>query len=474
MAGIASYGAYIPKYRLTKETVGWGFPGEKAVANFDEDSITMAVAAGADCLGGMDRSRVDGLIFATTTSPYAEQQGAATIAEALDLRHDIFTTDITNVLRAGTSALRAAADAVKSRSAKNVLVVAADQRMAPPKSGADRTMGDGAAALLISSSKGLAQIDGFHSTSEHMLDVWRSADDPFIHSGEDRFIADEGYHRILKEAVSGLLEKQGLKPADVARVAYASTDPRRHADMARHLGLAPEQVQDPLYGRVGSTGTAFPLMLLVGALEQAAPGDRIVVVGYGDGADAIIFQATDALAKKPARRGISGHLDSRDTIADYDQMLQWRQLLAKEPARRPPPQPMSVQAVYRERDQNLRLYGMKCSACGRVQYPPQRVCTFCRTKDEAVPWRLADRRGEIFTYSMDYVGGTPDVPLVIAVINFEGGGRMLVMLTDRKVDEVRIGLPVEMTFRSLGTFSEGIHNYYWKAMPLREGAPSTA
>ncbi|MEE9286369.1 MAG: OB-fold domain-containing protein [Dehalococcoidia bacterium] len=470
MVGIRSYGAYIPKYRLTKASAGWGFSGEKAVANFDEDSITMAVAAGADCLGGMDRNQVDGLIFATTTSPYGEQQGAATIAEALDLRHGIFTTDVANVLRAGTSALRVAADAVKSRSAKNVLVVAADQRMAPPKSGADRVMGDGAAALLVSSSRVLARAEGFHSTSEHMLDVWRSADDGFVHSGEDRFIADEGYHRILRGAVTGLLEKLGLQPAEIARAAYGSSDPRRHADMARRLGLAPEQVQDPLYGQVGNTGAAFPLMLLVGALEEAAPGDRILVAGYGDGADAILFRTTDALARHPARRAIRGHLDSRDTIADYDAFLQWRQLLAKEPARRPSPQPISLQAAWRERDQNLRLYAAKCVACGRVQYPPQRVCTICRAKDETVPWRLADRRGQVFTYSMDYVGGTPDVPLVITIVDFNGGGRLLCMLTDRKVAEVRVGLPVEMTFRKVGTFSEGIHNYYWKAMPMREAA----
>jgi uncharacterized OB-fold protein len=161
-------------------------------------------------------------------------------------------------------------------------------------------------------------------------------------------------------------------------------------------------------------------------------------------------------------------LASKEPVPDYDAMLQWRRLLAREPARRPPAQPMSLQALWRERDQNLRLYASKCTACGRVQYPPQRVCTSCHAKDKMQPHRLADRRGEIFTYSMDYVAGTPDVPLVITIINFQGGGRMLSMLTDRKVDDVRVGLPIEMTFRKVGVFSDGIHNYFWKAMPVRE------
>ena len=90
MVGIAAYGAYVPRFRLGASTTGWNAGTERSVANFDEDSVTMAVAAGLDCLRGRDRQSVDGLIFATTTPPYAEKQCAAIIAEALDLRRDIF------------------------------------------------------------------------------------------------------------------------------------------------------------------------------------------------------------------------------------------------------------------------------------------------------------------------------------------------------------------------------------------------
>ncbi|PIP05418.1 MAG: short-chain dehydrogenase, partial [Syntrophobacterales bacterium CG23_combo_of_CG06-09_8_20_14_all_48_27] len=97
MVGITSYGAYIPRYRIDRGVVykamGWLNPGtfmagEKAVANFDEDSITMAVAAGIDCLQGMDRGKMDALYFATTTSPYKERQSAEIIATAFNLRAD--------------------------------------------------------------------------------------------------------------------------------------------------------------------------------------------------------------------------------------------------------------------------------------------------------------------------------------------------------------------------------------------------
>ena len=121
MAGITSYGAYIPIYRINRMTIyqalGWLnpaslLPGEKAVANYDEDSITMSVAACMDCLNGVERESVDGLFFATTSAPYRERQNAGIIATALDLRPDIRTSDFTTSIKAGTGALISAYDAV--------------------------------------------------------------------------------------------------------------------------------------------------------------------------------------------------------------------------------------------------------------------------------------------------------------------------------------------------------------------------
>src|ERR1041384_3682193 len=98
--GITSFGAYVPMLRLPLGTIAGGGRkrgsggGEKAVAYFDEDSITMGVAAATDCLRGIDRDSVDGLLFASTSSPYKEKQAAALIAKALDLRRDLFAADL--------------------------------------------------------------------------------------------------------------------------------------------------------------------------------------------------------------------------------------------------------------------------------------------------------------------------------------------------------------------------------------------
>jgi 3-hydroxy-3-methylglutaryl CoA synthase len=148
MAGIVSYGAYIPLFRLGKATAGWEGPSERAIANFDEDSVTMAVAALRDALTTIDAATIDALYFATTTQPYAEKQSASMIGWAANLQPDIFTVDCTDSLRAGTNALRLALDATKAGSARHVAVVAADNRLAQPRSSFERTFGDGAASVV--------------------------------------------------------------------------------------------------------------------------------------------------------------------------------------------------------------------------------------------------------------------------------------------------------------------------------------
>ncbi len=145
MVGIESYGAYIPWHRIDRMVIygamGWLnpvglLPGEKAVASYDEDSLTMAVNAAMDCLKGIDRNAVDGVYFASVSLPYKVRQTAAIVATALDLRPDIRTADFTSSTKAGTTALAAARDAIKAGSAKKILVCASDCR--PARSGSSQ------------------------------------------------------------------------------------------------------------------------------------------------------------------------------------------------------------------------------------------------------------------------------------------------------------------------------------------------
>ena len=163
---------------------------------------------------------------------------------------------------------------------------------------------------------------------------------------------------------------------------------------------------------------------------------------------------------------MKGHLNSKRVIDDYRQYAVWRGILPIEP-RKETVAFLSAPAMWRERDANLRLRGGKCKVCGTIQYPPQRVCTKCHSKDQFESYRLSDKKAKIFTFSMDYITfPMTDYPAVTATIDFDGGGRMLCYLTDRDPGQVKPELPVEMSFRKLFS-KDGINSYFWKAIPER-------
>jgi 3-hydroxy-3-methylglutaryl CoA synthase len=472
MVGITSYGAYVPMLRLPFSAISGGGrkaaggSGEKAVANFDEDSVTMAVAAAMDCLRGIDRSCVDGVLFASTSYAYREKQAASLIAKALDLRRDVMTADVSDSLRAGTTAFRAGVDAVKAGSSRNVLVVVSDCRMGAPRSALERNFGDGAAAFLIGSDDVAAEVEHQHAITDEMIDLWRTERDQFVRSWEDRFVVEHGYQRNLVEAVQGVLQKAHLTARDISKAALYGPDARSHAAAARAIGLDPKtQIEEPLFGKLGNTGSAFSLMLLAAALEKAQPGDRLMVAGYGDGADAMLLRVTDAVQRRRDRRGMSWHLQRRAELSDYDTYLSFRNLQTGEADRRAGTG-VSATVHYRDRDEDISFCGHKCRRCGTLQFPYQRVCFTCFAKDDFDIVRLADSEGKVLSYTFDFFAGSPNPPLVVTMTESDGGARVYLQMTDVSPKELKLELPVEFTFRKVHEYG-GTPNYFWKCTPIR-------
>ena len=344
-----------------------------------------------------------------------------------------------------------------------MLVVASDCRLAAPNSGLERNLGDGAAAFLVGDGQPIAAIEASHTVADETLDIWRSEGDPFVHSWEDRFVVQEGYTPNLVEAVQGLLDSTGTRPPDYTRLALSAPDARSHATVARMLGLEAEQLQDPLFGRLGNAGTAFAPLLLAAALESAAPGDRLIVANYGDGADATALHATEHIEKLSERRGVSWHLGRRRVVPSYDRYLKARNLKSTEwqPAQGPG---LSATIHHRERDGDISLRGQQCRGCGAIQFPAQRICETCFARDDFDSVRLSDRTGRVVTYTFDYFFPTPDPPTVVTVTDVDGA-RIHLQLVNCTPEETRIGLPVEFSFRRIHE-SGGRPNYYWKGDPI--------
>jgi len=463
MLGIVSYGAYIPVWRLQRSAISAGLRGEKAIAGFDEDSITMGVAAAVDCVGNIERNSIDGLIFASTTSPYLEKQAASIVAKALDLRRDVFTADALACLRGGTIAMRIASDMVRAGSATRVLVTAADCRLGAPDSSFEQDSGDGSAALVFGdSSEAIATVVGSYSISNELMDVWRLPGEAFVNTEEDRFIEEQGYLKTVEEAISGIMHKYSLTSKDFAKVVFYAPNIRCYRTLVSRLGFNSNQLQDPLFDSIGNTGAAYPLMLLVAALEEAKPGDKILLGSYGDGSDVFILEATEHITRKG--RGIKAYVQSKMIIGDYRKYLKWRKILPLDRGRSVLIPKPSLKEMMRRQDEVLCMYGTKCKVCGTVQYPPQRVCTKCHSKDEYDKIRLSDKKGEVYTWTVDYGAGGLEPPIV-TLTNIEDGGRAFCILADASPEEVRVGLPVEFSFRK--SYQEVIPEYFWKARPVR-------
>lgn len=468
MIGIISYGAYVPLWRLRREVISRGGRGEKSVASFDEDSLTMAVSAVNNSLAGMDRELVDALFFASTTFPYKEKQGSSIVAAATDLRRNILTIDSANTLRGGTSSVKLAKDMVRAGSARNIAVVASDCRLGEPGSVFEQICGDGAGALVIGDTDVAVEIEGTYSVYNEMIDVWRADDDKFVRAWEDRFIQSQGYIKGIQGAVRALMKDHSMEPRDFAKAVIYAPDQKRVAELVAKLGFDPEkQLQDPLISAMGNTGTAYPLMLLIASLEDAKPGDRILWASYGDGSDVLILKVAEAIENIRDRKGMKKLLASKKDLGDYTAYLTRKGLLKMDRGPKYSPQVVSATALWRDLDEVIRLYGVKCNSCGTIQYPPQRICTKCHARDQFEKVRLSDKRAKLFTYSLDFVSNPLEVPMVVPVIDFDGGGRSAgIIMTDQDPKELQIGMPLEMSFRKLFS-NDGIHNYFWKCAPLR-------
>jgi hydroxymethylglutaryl-CoA synthase len=475
MAGIISYGAYIPLWRLSRDAIAGAWQsgstgGERSVANNDEDTITTATEAAIDCLAGWQREKVDGLYFASTTSPYKEKECSTLAAIAADLRADIITADFGNSLRAATQAFRAAVDAVISGSASQVVVTAADCRTGHPRSNFEQIFGDAAAALLIgNTAKPAVVVEGSYSISNELYDVWRLDKDMYVRSWEDRFIIEHGYIENMEKAIAGLLREKALSVKDITRAVLYAPTARAQQGLARRLGLDTKtQLQDLLISNVGIAGCAHALLMLVAALEEAKAGDRILVGSYGSGCDAFLLSVTEEIEKlKSSRRGVKGHLSSRRPLSSYAKYLSYRGLLEPQPG-----EPFrlfpAATSSWRERNWAIRMHASKCRNCGTVTFPIERVCYNCRSKDNFDEVRLSDRRGKVFTFTLDNLAGRSDDPTIPQIgVEFDyENTRTYLPMTDCDPGEVKVDMPVEMTFRRLYE-GAGMYNYFWKCRPIR-------
>ena len=473
--GILAFGAYIPWRRLPRkaiaETHGWFNPalksqakGERAFCNWDEDPVTMAVEAARDTLAGRDRSTVSALRFASTTFPFLDRLHSGIVAGALNLSEDISAIDVTATQRAGTSALIEALGGDGE-----TLVIASEKRGARAASPVEMSSGDGAAAVLIGEGKPLATLLGKASRTTDFVDHFRSVDNQYDYQWEERWTRDAGYLPVVTPAIKRCLELAKVAAKDVTHFCMPATLARVANTVAKAAGLDDKAVCDPLHANCGDTGAAHTLMLLVSTLEKSKPGDKVLLVGFGQGADALLFEVTPEISGRRKNLGVAGHLARRKEEPSYGRYLAFNDLIELERGMRSETdKATALSSLYRNRETVTSFTGGECSKCGTLQFPRSDICVNpnCNAIGTQEPHPFAEKAGRIKSYTADRLTYSPDPPACYGMIEFEEGGRVMIDFTDIDADALKVGQPMQMMFRikDIDT-ARGFRRYYWKAAP---------
>ena len=462
MRGILGHAGYVPYRRMDRSTVAevagtGGGTGTRSVASYDEDTTTIGVEAARIARRGAEAVRPAALYFATTAPTYLDKTNATAIHAALRLDADTVAADFGGAVRSAVAALRVALGA-----GEPALVVAADIRTGLPGSVDESAGGDGGSALLVGSDADgpvLAEFLGAGAASEEFLDRWRIPGEARSKQWEERF-GEGRYQALGEQAWAGALKGAALAAGDVTHLVVTGTHRRAAGAVARRLaaGSGAAVAVDDLSASVGHTGAAHPGLLLSSVLDHAPVGSVVALVSLADGADVLVFRVRQV---RPSARPVTAQVAAGGPIS-YGKFLSWRGMLEVEPPRRPEPARISASAAGRNASWKYGFVGSRSVDTGRISLPPS-VPGAAR---DVEPVPMSEALGTVATYTVDRLAYSPSPPVVFAVVDFDGGGRLPLELTDVDAGAVAVGDRVELTFRRLSS-ADGIVNYFWKARPAR-------
>jgi 3-hydroxy-3-methylglutaryl CoA synthase len=456
--GITAYGGYVPRLRLQKKSIAeanaWfdaslsGLAkGEKAICNWDEDVITMAVEACNDCIFDEHEKKISSLVMASTSMPFLDRQNSVVVSEALNLeKKHLRTMDVTSSQRAATSGLLAALDMAAIGEGESLLV-ASEHRRTLCSSREEMLYGDAAAALTLGRERILAETVGSYSYPVDFVDHYRSEESEFDYVWEERWIRDEGYLKIVPGAVSDMLNKTSILPDSInhfiAPSAYAG-------NIAKVIGINQDAIVDTMASTVGLAGAAHPILMLAKCLESSKPGDLILMVGFGQGCDVVLFRATDLVLSYQPKLGVSGHLEQGCPETNYNKFLSFNGLLKKDFGRRSEVDKQAyLPAMYRNNKLINSFSGGRCKACNTIQIPKRQYCTNpdCDALDSQEDYCFSRVNGSVMSWTADRLTFDNSPPAYFGMVEFEPGGRMMMDFADVNPDEFGVETKVSMCFR---------------------------
>ena len=476
--GITGYGGYVPRLRMERAAIAaahqWMAPalralgkGQRAFCSWDEDSVTMAVEAARDALDQRPREGIEQLVLASTRMPFANLQNSSIVAGALGLATTAGTMDIGHSQRAGVGGLLSAL----RQGSGNALFIASDHPAAKPASTQEISFGAGAAAFTLGTDGVLAQLIGSASRNSLFTDHFRSTGEKYEYFWEERWIRDEGYLKIVPEAVATALTAAGVASADVDHFVMASPLRDMASAVAKKAGMAATAVAEALDANVGYAGSAHGCLMLALALEKASPGQTLVLVGFGQGCDVLVLRTTEALAGFRPRRGVSGAVADAQSHSAYLRMLSYDAGIELEWGMRAEKVvKTALTEQYRSASQLSAFTAGKCRSCGTVQFPRMPYCVnpACNAPErqfDDLP--LFDVPAKVLTHTADWLSYHPSPPLYVGFVQFDNGARLLMETVDVGAAGIDTGMPLRPVFRIKDLDKvRGHSRYFWKTTPL--------
>jgi uncharacterized OB-fold protein len=307
------------------------------------------------------------------------------------------------------------------------------------------------------------------SVTAPFVDHFRAARSRHDYFWEERWVRDEGYAKLAPAAVKSVLSKARVAIGDIAHFVMPSMQRGAADAVAKKIGFAGKPA-DGLENGVGYAGSAHALLMLAHVLEKAVAGERILVVGFGQGADALLFEVTGAIENAKPRRGVAGAIADRIATDSYMRMLSFYDGIELEWGMRSEKNAKTaLTEQYRSSKEINGLVAGKCGKCGTIQFPQLEYCVNPECNAPASQFEecsLVDEPSQVLTYTADWLSYHPAPPLYVGFVQFDNGARILMEVVDVGAEGLEVGTPLRLTYRiKERDRARGYNRYFWKATP---------
>lgn len=463
-ASLKSVSAYLPLLRFDRKVArgelrwsGLGGPGRgrRAVAAWDEDALTMAVEAARMLSAG---ESVDGVVFASTSSPFRDRSMAGLVAEALRLGQGVSVLDAAGSRRAAVTALMKAL-----RGDGTELVAAGEKRAAAPGSSQHLNWGDGAGAALVGPGDGIARLIGAATVNADLVDAFTDAEHGLPYGAEDRFVRDQAVE-IYVPAVRAALAEAGVAAGDIALAVVPEPVDGIFRAVAKTCGIKAENVCPEIAAQAGDLGAAMPLFGLALALERAEAGQKLLLAGFGNGADVLVLEVTGKSAN-----GAGEALRRGAVLSSYSRFLHLTGALALDWGPRSEVNQKVAASTLLRHGRDMHGFVGGRDPAGNVQFPktPIPVRPDAQGPEPYEDVALADVPASVVSITADRLNFTPDPPFHFGLVQFDNGARVAMEHCDIEGAAPEVGAPVRMRFRIKAIDRQRhFRTYFWKAAPV--------